>query len=255
MTAKNTPAEKGAGKLRRLETRPLSERVKDTLLESIAGGEFLDGRLPSEERLAIDLGVSRTTLREALQSLEEAGLVSRQHGVGTRVNYHVARAIALNRVIGFHELIREAGYTPTIQWTRVCRAAGTADAARRLGRPEGSPLLLVERLFLADRTAAIHLVEKIPEDVVERPFEADDVPDSIFAFAETFCRSPIDHSVVEIIPIVADTDVVAHLPLTVGDPLIRLIETHYSPDGEPLIVSVIHVNDHVLRFSVVRKRA
>lgn len=244
----------GSDKLQRLETRRLAERAKDALLESIAGGRFADGRLPSEERLAEELGVSRTTIREALRSLEEEGLVSRQRGVGTWVNYHIVRATSLNRIVGFYDLIREAGYEPRIAWTEVREAAAAPDVAHRLGRPDGTPLLFIERLFLADGDAVIHLIERVPADEVTRPFEVADVPESIFAFAERFCRSPIDHTLVEIIPIVAGDETVKHLPLAQGDPLLRLIETHYSPDGKPLIVSVIDVVDQFLRFTVVRKR-
>lgn len=143
MDGGSRPAE-APSRLRRLETRSLPERARDALLDSIARGGFPGGRLPSEKQLALELGVSRTTIREALQSLEEAGVVSRQHGVGTRVNYHVVRAISLNRVAGFFELIREAGYQPAIAWTTVGRGPAAVDAASRLGRPEGSPLVLVE---------------------------------------------------------------------------------------------------------------
>ncbi|MFT4294377.1 MAG: FadR/GntR family transcriptional regulator [Micropruina sp.] len=58
----------------------------------IVAGSFTPGdRLPAERRLAADLGVSRTALREALGRLEVAGLVVRRHGSGTRV----ARAVPL----------------------------------------------------------------------------------------------------------------------------------------------------------------
>ncbi len=232
----------------------MAERVKEALLASIANGNFGDGRLPSEERIAVELGVSRTTVREALRSLEEEGLISRQRGIGTRVNSHVVRATSLNRIVGFYDLIREAGYEPTIKRTEIHHAAADPDTELRLRGGKGGSLLLIERLFLADADPVIHLVEKVPANEVERPFEASDVPDSIFAFAEAFCRSPVDHTVVEIVPTVADDQVVKHLRLAAGEPLLRLIETHYSPDGRPFIVSLIHVVDRLLRFTVVRKR-
>jgi GntR family transcriptional regulator len=241
-------------RLERLETRSLPERARLVLLESISRGAFPTGHLPSEEQLARELGVSRTTVRAALRSLEESGIVTRQHGVGTRVNYHVVRAISLNRVVGFFQLIEEAGYAPAIPWTKVRNGFADADAARRLGTVEGSPLTVIERLFHADGTPVIHLIEQVPPEAVDRPFEAEEVPESIFAFAETFCRSPIDHSVVEIVPAVADAGTATHLPLSKGEPLLRLIETHYSPEGDPFIVSVIHVYDGVVRFTVVRRR-
>jgi len=241
------------GRLERLETRRLAGRAKDALLQSIASQGFPDGRLPSEDRLAEQLGVSRTTVREALRSLEVDGVVSRQHGVGTFVNYHVVQATSLNHLVGFYDLIRDAGYEPAIAWTTSHDGIATADTAFRLGRSEGIPLLLIERLFLADGVAVVHLVEQVPADEIVRRPEVSDVPESIFKFSERFCGSSIDHTVVEIIPIVADANVAAQLPLAEGEPLLRLVETHYSVDARPLILSVIHVDARVLRFTVVRK--
>jgi GntR family transcriptional regulator len=141
-----TGMEARTGRLRRLGTRPLSEQAKEALLDSIGSGGFPDGTLPSEGRLAEELGVSRTTLREALQSLEEEGVVSRQHGVGTRVNQHVVRATPLSRVSGFYDLIRYAGHEPRIERTEIRDDVVRGEMAGRLERPEGTPLYQVERL-------------------------------------------------------------------------------------------------------------
>lgn len=247
-------ADRGPVRMRKLDTRRRGDQAKVALLDSIASGGFPDGFLPGEERLADELGVSRTTLREALRSLEEEGIVSRQHGVGTRINHHVVRATSLSRIVGFYDLIREAGYEPRIAWTKLREAPASAEVARRLERPEGTPLLLIERLFCADGNPAVHLVEQIPAGEVERAFDAEDVPDSIFAFADEFCRSPIDHTVVEITAVGAAGDILEPLGLTEGDPLLRLLETHYSAGNEPLISSVVDVVARFLRFTVVRKR-
>jgi len=250
-----TPSQTPPGRLRRLEKRPRSEQTKEALLDSIAEGGFPDSRLPSEERLADELGVSRATLREALQSLEEEGVVSRQHGVGTRVNQHVVRATPLSRVSGFCDLIRYAGYEPWVGRTEVREDAARGEVARRLERPDGTPLYLVERLLLADGEPAAHLVEHVPVDDTVALIAPDDVPDSIFAFAEALCTTSIDHSLVEIVPACADAADVAVLPLELGDPFLRLIETHYTGAGRPMIVSAIRVVDRFLRFTVVRKGA
>jgi hypothetical protein len=102
----------------------------------------------------------------------------------------------------------------------------------------------------------VHLVEHVPVDETVAVIVPDDVPDSIFLFAEAFCRTPIDHTLVEIIPTSAGEADVAVLPLLrPGDAFLRLIETHYSGAGRPLIVSEIRVVDRFLRFTVVRKRA
>jgi len=247
-------AEPVAAPLEPLETRSLSVRAKEVVRESIANGAFLDGLLPSEGRLADQLGVSRVTIREALRSLEEEGLITRRRGIGTRVNLHVAKSISLNRVVGFFDLIQEAGYEAEIAWTAVSDGRALPDIGRRLGRDGEGSIVAIERLFLADGEAALHVVENVLAETVTQPVDAAAVSNSIFSFAEAFCRAPIDHTVVEIIPTKATDTIAKHLKVDVGEPLLRLIETHYDVTGDPFIVSVIHVVDEFLRFTVVRRR-
>lgn len=57
------------------------------IIESILNGRYPPGSvLPAERRLAQDIGVTRPTIREALQRLENEGWVSIRHGKATLVN-------------------------------------------------------------------------------------------------------------------------------------------------------------------------
>lgn len=65
----------------------LTHRVERRLLTAIVSGRFTtDERLPQETELAKDLGVSRLTLREAIKSLQQLGVVRVERGRGTFVN-------------------------------------------------------------------------------------------------------------------------------------------------------------------------
>ncbi|MCV6586043.1 MAG: FadR family transcriptional regulator [Marinibacterium sp.] len=62
--------------------------VIDTLTGRIVSREYaLDERLPSERQMAQDLGVARNTVREALDKLEEKGMIRRRAGSGSFVTY------------------------------------------------------------------------------------------------------------------------------------------------------------------------
>ena len=64
----------------------VSDRVTDRLLARIASGEWAPGqRLPGERQLAEELGVSRVSVRAALQTLKTRGFVDAVQGGGTRV--------------------------------------------------------------------------------------------------------------------------------------------------------------------------
>ncbi len=63
--------------------------VIDTLTTRIVAQEYgVDERLPSERQLAQDLGVARNTVREALDQLEERGMIRRRAGSGSFVTYN-----------------------------------------------------------------------------------------------------------------------------------------------------------------------
>src|SRR4051794_38734699 len=76
------PATPGGG----VAPTPLWFQIKERLRRSIAGGTLAAGdRLPTEHELMAMSGVSRTTVRAALQALENEGLVERVRGRGTYV--------------------------------------------------------------------------------------------------------------------------------------------------------------------------
>jgi GntR family transcriptional regulator, transcriptional repressor for pyruvate dehydrogenase complex len=64
-----------------VKLRSGGEHVADRLVTAIALGEFVPGqRLPSERELGATLGVSRTTVREAIQRLAALGYVEVRRG-------------------------------------------------------------------------------------------------------------------------------------------------------------------------------
>jgi len=80
----------------------VSEQVTDRILARIASGEWGPGhRLPGERQLAEEMGVSRVSIRAALQSLKTQGLLDAVQGGGTRV---IASSAAMDP--GMLELVR-----------------------------------------------------------------------------------------------------------------------------------------------------
>lgn len=67
--------------------QPLYVQLAHTLSERIAAGEYAVGELlPTEAELGVTFGVSRYTVRQAIQHLRQQGLVSARKGIGTRVD-------------------------------------------------------------------------------------------------------------------------------------------------------------------------
>ena len=90
-------------------------QVIHLLQEEIKNGIFKDDdRLPSEDRLAKMLGVSRTTVREALSALEEQGQLRRVHGVGTMLTHQsrIPIGTGMERLASYTEYVEDFGYAP-----------------------------------------------------------------------------------------------------------------------------------------------
>lgn len=69
-----------------IQRRPLTGQVVEALLERIRAGEWpLGHRLPGETTLAAELGVGRSTLREAVRELAGKGVVDSRQGAGVYV--------------------------------------------------------------------------------------------------------------------------------------------------------------------------
>lgn len=90
---------------------PLHMQVSEGLIRDIAAGKLADGaRLPPERDMAADLGIAVGTLRRALRTLEEAGLLHRVQGSG---NYVRARADVASVYALFRLELLSGGGLPT----------------------------------------------------------------------------------------------------------------------------------------------
>jgi GntR family transcriptional regulator len=241
----------------RIDRTSLTRKARETVLELIVSRRFTDGRLPAEASLAEMLGVSRTTVRAAMQSLQQDGFITRRRGAGTVVNSNVVPSrLGLHRLVGFATLLREAGHEPSVD-VDVELHAGLSDSWRkRLQVPVKTTAYVLTKLFRADGRPAIAVVDVIPVDSLSRELDFEAIPDSIFELFSTSGRRPIDHAVVELAPQNASTAVARRLSLKPGAAYLALVESHYAAGtAQPVAVSFIDVNDRYVRFDVVRRTA
>jgi GntR family transcriptional regulator len=239
--------------LGKLDTRSLSGRVRDELLRAIHDDRFPEGRLPPEADLAVQLGVSRTTIRAALQSLADDGIISRRRRHGTVINRHVLRSsMGLNRLVSFRALIEQSGHAPSVD-PQVHRAqAAGEDAAEALGVEPGTPCLIVKRLLRANGDPVIHITDTVALDRLPDLGDIVDA-DSTFDFLAANGAGVVDHVRAEIVPRVADRTQPRELEVAPGTPYIELHETLFTREHERIAFSRIAVDDTLVRLSLVRR--
>lgn len=124
-------------------------------------------RLPPEQDLASMLGISRGTLRTALQRLEASGDIVRRQGSGTFVG-EVARPISfregLERLESYSSLARARGIMLSARDVNVERVPVDSHVAERLGVAAGTPAVRVERVVIADGRPLAKMVDTVHPD-------------------------------------------------------------------------------------------
>ena len=142
-------------------TSPFQKLQADlgAIISSVTAGE----RLPSELKLAEQLGVSRATLREAMRTFETQGRIRRRQGAGTFV---VGQAPVLESGLEILESIetmaKRMGLSVKVKNLSVETVSASEKQAQKLGVPSETPLTRVSRVICTSERAAAYLVDILP---------------------------------------------------------------------------------------------
>lgn len=165
----------------------LSGSIATDLRQRISRGEWTNGdRLPGEHSLAAEYGVSRATIRTALQDLESRGITVTRRGVGTFVTGQSSGVRAdLRHLESLSATIRAHGRTPGV----VYRSIGVRDAQdterSALQLPLGGEVLATERALTADGETVAFSRDVIPRHLLGPAFSPTDVKGSLFLLLES----------------------------------------------------------------------
>ena len=130
--------------------QPLYDQLVDILTEKIEHEYRPGDMLPSERELSKYYGLSRTTVRLALQELERLGLVVRQHGRGTFVADRSVQTTNLSQTYSFTDQMRELGRKPATTILEFSEIESDKNLAGSLGVRIGDKLFKIKRLRSAD---------------------------------------------------------------------------------------------------------
>ena len=151
---------------------PLYFQVAQHLESAISSGQIPPGtRFENEIALADRLGLSRPTMRRAMQHLVDKGLIVRRRGIGTRVvQPKVRRPLELTSL--FDDLTG-TGQEPTTQVLGCEILDADPVVADKLDVPEGTSVFRIERLRCARELPIARMTNFLPVGLVD--FTADDL--------------------------------------------------------------------------------
>ncbi len=233
------------------------QTVREKLLTEMRSGIFAgQERLPRESVLAQMLGISRTQLRDSLGSLEREGFISRRHGIGTVINHHVLDVTTrMDLETEFMDMIRNAGYCPSIAFVEHEEFYCGEDIAKRLKISQGEPVLKVSRLITADGKPAIYCEDYIDcGKIKDNSYNEESLTMPIFHFLEKYCGLTSAMDLTEIRPAVADARLAGIFGIPQGTPLLYMDEVDYDIGGEPIFCSAEYYADGIIKHTVMRKK-
>ena len=136
-------------KLDESSSLPLYQQLQRALREAIENGVIApEDALPPERDLAEMLGVSRITVRKAIDELAEEGLLVRKQGSGTFVSNRVEKNFA--KLTSFSEDMRARGREPRSVWLTKAAGTVTPEESLTLRSSPGTPVFRFHRIRYAD---------------------------------------------------------------------------------------------------------
>lgn len=145
---------------------PLYFQVAEQIERAIISGDIAPGnKIDNEISLAHDLGLSRPTIRQAIQLLVDKGMLVRKRGVGTQVVHgKISRSVELTSL--FDDL-SAAGQKPRSDVLELALVPATEEVAQQLQLGAGDLVWSLERLrFIGDEPLAL-MHNYLPSDAID----------------------------------------------------------------------------------------
>jgi GntR family transcriptional regulator len=163
---------------------PLYHQLKTILLERIKVGALKpNDRLPAEDELAAQYGVSKATVRQALNELSVARVLRREQGRGTFVA-EPKLAQGPRELTSFSSEMRKRGLSPSSKVLKLDVVKAEGDVAEKLQIAEGSQVVRLKRLRLADGEPMGIQTAHIPLELAPRLAEEDFSVASLYEMLE-----------------------------------------------------------------------
>lgn len=212
--------------LDRSNPTPLYQQLRRSMRDAIEQDRLsADDALPAERDIAIDLGVSRITVRKAIDGLVEEGLLDRRHGAGTFVASRIQKNIAA--LSSFSEDIASRGWQSRSEWLSKTESQLTPSEALALGLPPGLAVYRFDRLRHAGDTplAIEHAI--VPASCLP---SIDSVDTSLYAALERTDHRPTK-AVQRLQAIAFNQEQSTLLKVNVGDPGLFIERRGFLGDG------------------------
>jgi GntR family transcriptional regulator len=245
----------GSPRINRPTHTTLTDQTVLAIQDAINQGKFPAGsQLPPEMELLQMMGISRTTLREALRILEEQRFIRKRRGLGTFV---MERAIVkdMSQNFGITEMISQAGYKPGTRDFKIYTEKTSKAIAEKLSIAEDAKIVVIERVRTANQTPIVWTRDIMPQDYLDgwMPTSADLSGVSLYECLGRYAGIRIVEGMASFNPVQASSEIAKKLSIQRNALLLLIEQIDHDQNGRLVLYSEeYHLTDK-FNFIIHRK--
>ena len=238
-----------------MTTTPLYIRAKVELVKMIKSGVFKGNRLPPENKLSEILGISRTSIREALIALSKDGVITKKQGIGNM--YHVSALntkMRIDQINSFEDLIKDGGYKVKVVQSDFTLLDNLNQFNIVSPVPEEKKFLFCTFIFYADDRPAIESMVFIPESrIMLKPEVYKAHFTDLSNFLNNHAVEKVSHSINVFKPGIVDSNSENKLKLKRGEAVIQWEEQFYGMFDSILCFTRVTFHPEIIHMTMLRK--
>jgi DNA-binding GntR family transcriptional regulator len=239
--------------INRADPTPLYRQIQDVIRRCVHSGQWpRHYKLKAEDDLAEEYGVSRGTLRQALQGLAEEGLLTQVQGRGTFVAASSGDAPLAQRLVTMHEVLAASGQAFATEVLEKTVVRGPEKVRQTLDLPEHERLLYIRRRLVAEEPVVV-LENYVRTALCPGLVGVDFAIMPLFDAIENQCGLEIGWGQRAFVATRAG-ERADLLHTDANEPVLYLEQVSYLSDGEPLEYSDVWVRGDKLRITAVLNR-
>ena len=228
-------------------------QVRETLRDQIDTGMLKPGqKLPSEDELAAQFGVSRMTVRQGISDLTDEGMLYRRRGIGTFVTqFHVERDH--NKLTDFFETARAEGFEAEVKLLDREVVPAKLMIANELALQENEPVIRIQTLRLANDVPVTVYDEYVPYKLRHELLTEDLQSRPAWQILEQ-SGFVIKRAVQKIEARSADEEIARLLDIEEDSPILFKSRVIYAEDGTPVEVLLCHNHGDIYSAKMILMR-
>lgn len=224
--------------------------IGNTLRERILAGLYRpEARLPSESALRAEFGVSRVTIRLALDLLRRAGLVESRQGKGYFV-LPVRALLDLGKLQGFGEMMAAVGVEAHSVVVDTSEGLPAPEVQRALQLERSAPVLTIRRVRLVGAVPWSYDVSHFPLDIGRELAQLDLAHSDVFVLIESVLGIALGFADLTLDVGAADDEAAAHIGVRPGEPLLRIARLTYDVKRRPIDFEFLFGRANAFKFGV-----